>query len=160
MPPRPLLLWSFRKHKGARGRRRLPDSAEFADLVGELSSHELKLDMLGVERTASRRSEAGANRPNPFDSAAELQTFDPNRRGSSMPCRKDRPHVCAEGVHRALEVLQPCWECRGARKASVYIVEQTAERNQLLRERLIGHIGASFIEKASGSGNPARAPTL
>ena len=44
--------------------------------------------MFGVERTGPGRIEAGANRPEAFDGAAEFETLDPNRcRG---PCPAER----------------------------------------------------------------------
>jgi hypothetical protein len=105
--------------------------------------------MFGVERTGPGRSEAGANRPKSFDGAAEFETLDPNRCGGPLSRGEDGPHVRAQGVDRTLKVFQPRWGRGGARKAGVDVVEQTAERNQLLGKRLIRHRGVSIEEGAA-----------
>ena len=63
-----------------------------------------------------------------------------------MACGEDGPHVRPQRVDRALEVLQSRRDRRGARKPSVDVIEQTAERCQLLGERLVRHTGISIEE--------------
>jgi hypothetical protein len=103
--------------------------------------------MFGVECTGPGRSKAGANCLHAFYGAAELQTFDPNRCVSAVSCRENSPHIRAQGVDRTLKILQPSRGYGGARKAGVHVVEQTAEREQLLGERLIRHIRECPSEK-------------
>lgn len=123
---------------------------QLADLFGELPCNELELDVFGVERTDPGRSEAGANRLKAFDGAAELQTFHPNRCESSVSCREDGPHVRAQGVDRALKVLQAHWGHGSARQTAVEFIEQPAERNQLLGDRLVGHTGVGCMRGLGG----------
>ena len=124
----------------------LGELSEFADLVGELPGNELELDMFGVEGTASRRAEASANCLNALNRAAELQPFHPHRGGRAVPYGQYGPHVGAQSVDRRLEVLQSRWSHGGAPQALVDVVEQFAEGNQLLGERLVRHGELSFEE--------------
>jgi hypothetical protein len=100
------------------------NSSEFADLIDQLPRDELQLDVLGVELTTI--NEARPHSTDAFDGAAELETFDSNGSLGTLARRQNGPHVRPQGVDRALEVLEPCREDRGARKARIDIVEQTA----------------------------------
>src|SRR3954470_12888309 len=87
--------------------RTMETSPEFFDLTRERPRKQLKLDMLWVERTLPLRGEAGANRLKAFDCATELQPLDPHLGGSAMSCGKDGPHVGAQCIDGALEILEP-----------------------------------------------------
>jgi hypothetical protein len=73
--------------------------SEFVDVVRELPGKELKLEMLGVERSGPLGSEAGANRLKAFEGATQLQTLDPNLRDGPVSRREDGPHVRAQCVN-------------------------------------------------------------
>ena len=113
-------------------------------MVRELPGNELELEMFGVERTGPLGREAGANPLKAFDGATQLQPFDPNLRGGPVSRRENGPHVRAQGIDGALEVLEAlrCRWCAG--QPGVDLVEQTAEGEQLLDQRLVGHTEVSL----------------
>ena len=118
-------------------------------MLGKLPGNTLELHMLGVERTGPLGSEAGTSRLEAFNGPTKLQTLDPNLCGGPVSGRKDGPHVGAQRIDGALEVLEPLWGRRRARETGVDLIEQTAEGDQLLHERLVGHTGVS-VEKRCG----------
>src|SRR4051812_30148044 len=113
-------------------------------MVRKLPGKELKLEMLRVECTGPFGSEAGAHRLKPLDGTTQLQPLDSNLGDGPLSRREDGPHVRAQGVDGALQVLEPLWGHGCASQAGVDLVEQTAKREQLLDERLVGHTGVSW----------------
>jgi hypothetical protein len=120
-------------------------------MVRELLGNVLELDMLGVECTGSPGGEAGANRLNAFDGATELQALDSNRCEGAVSRGENGPHAGTQCVDRALKLLEPSWCRRGAGETGVDLLEQTAKRDQLLDQRLVGH-----TESQLKKGPPAR----
>ena len=116
-------------------------------MVRELPSNELELEMLRVQRTGPLGSEAGANRPKAFEGATQLQALDSNLREGPVSGRENGPHIRAQCVERALEVLEPLGGRRCAGQAGVDLVEQAAEREQLLHQWLVGHTEVSSKDR-------------